>query len=194
VSTTDTSTAEAVTSRRIVLGVFNSPGDAENALNGLREAGVNPEQVSVVARQADETQAVAENTGMGVAGTLYGGITGGIVGWLVGVGALAIPGIGPIVAAGALATTLGGAAIGAAAGGLLGALVDEGVPEEDARGYEESVRQGGIVLMAKAESDQQMLQAQQLFDRHGGVDVRRYGGSDAGGDVRTHGDASSGVF
>ena len=136
------STRGTITGRRTVVGVVDGPNHGEMARTELKTAGFRPKQVSVVARATRETQEMAEKTGMGVAGTgaVLGGITGGIVGWLVGIGALAIPGIGPIVAAGALATTLGGAAVGAAAGGLLGALVDLGIPQEEARGYEERAR------------------------------------------------------
>ena len=130
-STTNTTTTMSHT----VAGVFHSSSDAEKALNALKDAGFSPDQVSVVAKDTGETKTMvehsdmagAETTGAG-AGALLGGITGGIAGWLVGIGALAIPGIGPIVAAGALATTLGGAAVGAVAGGLIGALVGRGHP------------------------------------------------------------------
>jgi len=90
------------------------------------------------------------------------------------IGALAIPGIGPIVAAGALATTLGGAAVGAVAGGLIGALVGAGIPEEDARGYETHVSEGRILVTAQATSAQQAQEARDAFDRYNGADVRAY--------------------
>jgi hypothetical protein len=115
----------------------------------------------------------AETSGA-TAGAFLGGITGGIAGWLIGIGALAIPGIGPIVAAGALATTLGGAAVGAVAGGLIGALVGAGIPEDDAREYETHVGQGRILITAQASSAQQAGQARDAFDRFGGADVRAY--------------------
>ena len=115
----------------------------------------------------------------------FSGITGGIAGWLVGIGALAIPGIGPIVAAGALATTLGGAAIGAVAGGLIGALVGAGIPEDDARSYETHVREGRILITAQAETAQQAQLARDAFDRQGGSDVRAYDRSAATNDMRS---------
>ena len=173
------STTGTTTGRHTVVGVFDGPNHAEMALNELKNAGFRPDQVSVVARENRETQEMVENTGMGGTsagtGAVVGGLTGGIVGWLVGIGALAIPGIGPIVAAGALATALGGAAVGAAAGGLLGALVDLGIPEEEARGYEESVRGGSSLRAVSADSAAQARQAHDLFRRHGGANVRRYG-------------------
>jgi hypothetical protein len=176
---------ETVAGRRTVVGVFDGPNHAEMALTGLKEAGVAPEQVSVVARDDRETRGMVESTGMGggegvAAGAVLGGITGGALGWLVGLGALVIPGVGPIIAAGALATALGGAAIGAAAGGLLGALVDLGVPKEDAEGYEASVREGSILLTVAARDDEQARAASDVFERQGGGSVRAYGGGDDG--------------
>jgi heat induced stress protein YflT len=173
-------TNESLAGRRTIIGVFDGPNHAETALNELRAAGFAPEQISVVAKDTRETTDLVADTGMGggegvATGAVLGGITGGVLGWLVGIGALAIPGIGPIVAAGALATTLGGAAIGAAAGGLLGALVDLGVPEEDARIYESSVRAGSILLTVNALSAEEARRARAIFDRHGGSEVRYYG-------------------
>jgi len=169
------------TTGHTVAGVFNNQSDAQRALNELKSAGFTPEQVSVVAKDTSETKAMVEQSDMGGAettgagtGALLGGLTGGIAGWLVGIGALAIPGIGPIVAAGALATTLGGAAIGAAAGGLIGALVGAGIPEEDARTYETHVKEGRILITAQATDAAQMQGARDAFDRFGGSDVRAY--------------------
>jgi heat induced stress protein YflT len=164
-----------------VVGVFDGPNHAEQALNDLKNAGFSAEQVSVVAKDTGEARTMVEGSDMAGAetkgagtGALLGGIGGGILGWLVGIGALAIPGIGPVVAAGALATTLGGAAVGAVAGGLIGALVGAGVPEEDARGYETHVREGRILLTVAATTGDQAEQARQIFDRYGGADVRAY--------------------
>lgn len=164
---------------RTVIGVFDAPSRAEDALNGLRDAGILPEQVSLVARDQRNADSVAAGAGMGSegasAGAVLGGVTGGILGWLVGIGALVVPGFGPIIAAGALATTLGAAALGAVAGGLIGALVDLGIPEEEALGYEGSVREGGMLLTVHAATDEQAWNARALFERHGGADVRAYG-------------------
>jgi hypothetical protein len=184
-------TGSTTTMSHTVAGVFHNPGDAEKALNALKDAGVSPDQVSVVAKDTRETQSMVDRSDMAgaetsgaTAGAFLGGITGGIAGWLVGVGALAIPGIGPIVAAGALATTLGGAAVGAVAGGLIGALVGAGIPEDDARGYETHVSEGRILITAQASSDQQAREARDAFDRYGGTDVRAYDRSGAANTAR----------
>lgn len=174
-------TGTSGTTGHTVAGVFESQGDAEKALNELKDAGFSPDQVSVVAKDTRETQSMVERSDMAGAetsgaatGALLGGLTGGIAGWLVGIGALAIPGIGPIVAAGALATTLGGAAVGAVAGGLIGALVGAGIPEDDARTYESHVKEGRILITAQAATGQQAEAARDAFDRYGGSDVRAY--------------------
>ena len=191
--------------RRTVVGVFDGPNRAEAALNGLKDAGFTPEQVSVVARDTRESRDLVETTEMGAAetagvttsgvqsgdsvdtteagtktagsatGGVLGGIAGGVLGWLAGFGALTIPGLGPIVAAGVLATTLGGMAAGAVAGGLVGALVGAGIPEDEARGYEVHIRDGRILLAVNAASAEQAVQAWNVFDRHGGANVRAYG-------------------
>ena len=193
---TTTRGTDATAGRRTVVGVFTGPSEAERTLNGLKDAGFTPEQVSVVAKDTQKNRDLVEGSGMQGAettgagtGALLGGIGGGILGWLVGIGALAIPGIGPIVAAGAIATTLGGAAVGAAAGGLIGALAGAGVPEEEARGYEDSVRQGRILLTINAASDEQAERARSIFDQHGGADVRAYG---VGGTTTTGGSTRTG--
>jgi hypothetical protein len=93
-------------------------------------------------------------------------------GLLVGLGALAIPGVGPLIAAGPIATTLLGAGVGAAAGGLLGALVDVGVPEDEANYYAEGVRRGGVLVSVGAE-DAMVDRVINILERHNAVDVQR---------------------
>ena len=176
----DRSRTQNMSAGQTVVGIFDGQNDAEKALNELKDAGFTPDQVSVVAKDTRETKSMVEGSSMGGAetsgigtGALLGGLFGGAAGWLVGIGALAIPGIGPIVAAGALATTLGGAAVGAAAGGLIGALVGAGIPEEDARTYETHVKEGRILITAQAATAEQTQDAHDAFDRYGS-EVRSY--------------------
>jgi uncharacterized membrane protein len=164
--------------RRTVVGVFDGPNHAETALNQLKAAGFSPEQVSVVARDKGEAKEMVESTGMGGGAAtcaVAGGVLGGLGGFLLGISALAIPGIGPIVGSGILLSTLAGAGIGAAAGGLVGALTEHGIPEEDARGYEEHVRKGSILLTVHANSDEQAEEAHRILHTGRGGDVRAYG-------------------
>jgi len=138
-----------------VVGLFRDQPAAERAIQRLTAAGFTQEQIGVAVRDRERQDAITDETGTQAAegaktGAVSGGVVGGVVGLLAGVGALAIPGIGPIIAGGALASTLAGAGIGAAAGGLLGALVGMGIPEEDARHFEQGFKQGGILVTVNA--------------------------------------------
>ncbi len=151
---------------RRAVGLFPTRNAAERAVEELRDAGVDMERVSIVAKDADEvsgvetgldktrteTEEVGNHADDGaLTGALTGGALGGVGGLLVGLGVLAIPGIGPILLAGAeataIATTLAGTAIGAATGGLLGALVGLGIPEERAKVYSDRVSSGDFLVM-----------------------------------------------
>jgi uncharacterized protein (TIGR02271 family) len=138
-----------------VVGLFRDQPAAERAIQRLTAAGFTQQQIGVAVRDRERQDAITDETGTQAAegaktGAVSGGVVGGVVGLLAGVGALAIPGIGPIIAGGALASTLAGAGIGAAAGGLLGALVGMGIPEEDARHFEQGFKQGGILVTVDA--------------------------------------------
>jgi uncharacterized protein (TIGR02271 family) len=140
---------------KTVVGLFASLAAAERGIQGLTAAGFSKQQIGVAVRDKQQQQELTEGTGTQVAegaatGAVGGGVLGGVVGLLAGVGALAIPGIGPIVAGGALASTLAGAGIGAAAGGLIGALAGMGVPEEDARHFERGFQAGGVLVTVEA--------------------------------------------
>jgi uncharacterized membrane protein len=168
--------------RRTVIGIFQQAGQAERALEALRAAGFTANHVSVVAKDTDAVTPLtpATETGMEGAGTgaALGGLTGGVLGWLAGIGVLAIPGLGPIVAAGALALTLGGAALGAVTGGLIGALVDLGVPDEEALGYQATVEQGSLLLTVVTPDDTQAATALAILEQYGGADFCAYGAPD----------------
>ena len=139
-------------------GLFYSRGEAEKAVRELKAAGFDMDRISVVAKDADKvaghdtTKDVGNKADEGAAkGAVTGGVLGGITGLLVGLGTLAIPGVGPILLAGevatALATTAAGAGIGAAAGGLVGALIGLGIPEEKAKIYSDRVSKGSFLVM-----------------------------------------------
>ncbi|MDP8923461.1 MAG: general stress protein, partial [Chloroflexota bacterium] len=160
--------------RDTVVAVFHDRDDAQDAINALRDTGFAPDDISVLARDRDQAGALAKETGTeagtgAATGALAGGLLGGVAGWLVGIGALAIPGIGPIIAAGPIAAALGGAALGAAGGGIIGALTGAGVPEEEARWYDEQFRGGGILITVNARG---------RYDEALSI-MREYGGRDA---------------
>jgi hypothetical protein len=176
---------------KTVVGLFDSPADAQSAVQELLNMGFANSDISLLANDAHGeyagTRAVGASdsaTGEGAAaGAVGGGVLGGGLGLLVGIGALAIPGIGPVLAAGPLAAALGaagastlvGAGVGAAAGGIIGALVGAGIPEEDASFYAEGVRRGGTLVMAKA-SDDMAQRAYDAMHRYGAVDVDKRSG------------------
>ncbi|MDQ3700274.1 MAG: hypothetical protein M3442_05060 [Chloroflexota bacterium] len=168
-----------MTGRKVIAALFTDRADAEKAINALRDGGFRPEDVGVAMRDRTEQGELIEDTGTRAAagagtGALGGGVLGGIVGFLVGVGALAIPGIGPVVAGGMLASAFGlaggtavaGAGIGAAAGGILGALVGMGIPEDEAKHFESGFREGGVLLTVNA--GQRAMEALAILERAGG--------------------------
>ena len=140
--------------------LYDTYDEATRAVQALEAAGVPHADISLVGSAHDraaegtgEAASDATATGAGTGATL-GTLVGGGAGLLAGIGALAIPGVGPIVAAGWLVAALTGAGVGAAAGGLLGSLTGAGVSEEDAHVYAEGVRRGGTMLTARVDEGQ----------------------------------------
>jgi uncharacterized protein (TIGR02271 family) len=154
----DTEARTARVAGATVVGLFADQAEAERGIQALKAAGFSEQQIGVAVRDKRQQEELTEGTGTQAAegattGAVGGGVLGGIVGLLAGVGALVIPGIGPIIAGGALASTLAGAGIGAAAGGLIGALAGMGVPEADARHFERGFQQGGVLVTVQAGGD-----------------------------------------
>lgn len=164
-------------------GTFSNHQQAKLALHELRDSGFNMDQISIIANHVDRNSDMAgakqsehisdldNKSGEGsITGAFSGGAVGGFTGLLVGLGLVAIPAIGPIMLAGAtattLATTLSGGAIGAAAGGLIGALVGLGIPNDRARLYSDRIDQGDYLVMVDG-SEQETLQAEAIFKRYG---------------------------
>jgi hypothetical protein len=160
--------------------MFDDHAEAMEALRDLEGSGFTSDEVSIMAGQKQNTAAgkartgdTEADTGAGTGATL-GTVLGGGAGLLAGLGALAIPGVGPLVAAGWLVAAVTGAGAGAAAGGLLGALVGSGVDEKDAHVYAEGVRRGGTLLSVRAE-EARLQQAEAILARHQTVDISRRG-------------------
>jgi hypothetical protein len=105
------------------------------------------------------------------AGAGTGGVLGGTLGWLVGIGALAIPGLGPFIAAGPILAALSGAAAGAALGGLTGALIGLGIPEYEAKRYEGKVKEGNLLISVHTEDSTERARARQIFEQEGAEDI-----------------------
>jgi hypothetical protein len=140
---------------KTVCRVYDSYGQARAAVDALEKAGVPDSDISIVANKyvsaehadVDEVSGAAKGAGIG-------GAVGGGAGLLAGLGLLAIPGLGPVVAAGWLAATAAGAAAGAATGSIVGALVDAGVNREHADVYSESIRRGGTMVTARVHDEE----------------------------------------
>jgi hypothetical protein len=150
--------------------VYDDHASAESAVRELEAAGFTSDQISLVGRRPDPEGAEQNPEGAATGATL-GGVGGASVGLLTSLGLIAIPGIGPLVAAGVIATTLAGAATGAIAGGVLGALVDYGISKEDAPVYAESLRRGGSLVSVRAE-DTRADDAELILQRHEPVDMK----------------------
>ncbi len=170
----------------MVFGVFSERMHAEDAINELESEGFDPKDISIVMQNKDEADVIHTNTGASVAGSAASGATtgaaiGGLAGLLVGIGAIALPGIGalliggPLAAAlglsGAAASTVSGAATGALAGGLIGALMGLGIPEEDARIYEDSIKSGAILVAVPALPNEHR-EASAILRDHGAQQVK----------------------
>ncbi|MDO9418488.1 general stress protein [Pararhizobium sp.] len=145
---------------KTVTGLFDDYSDASTAVSALEAQGIPSDDISIVSNNADDRYHADSNAADGAgAGAGIGAAVGGVGGLLTGLGIMAIPGVGPVVAAGWLAATAAGAVAGAvaggAAGGLIGALTDSGVPEDHAHVYAEGVRRGGTLVTAKVDDDLQ---------------------------------------
>jgi hypothetical protein len=162
--------ADQDTTGRTVVGMFTNRPDAESAIRELKAAGFGDDRIGVALQDQEEQRDLrdrVETTGREAAGgAAKGAVSGGLVGGLIGLlGSLLIPGVGPIVVGGVLASTLAGAGIGAATGGIIGALVALGVPEADARHFDEGLRSGRTLVTVDAGA--RTAEALVILDRHG---------------------------
>lgn len=166
---------ETTSATRTVVGLFDTMEEANQAALELEQSGISRSNVSVIAaneagKYADYSSGTGE-VGKGVAGGAgAGAAVGGGLGLLTGLTALAIPGFGPVIAAGPIAAALTGAGIGAATGGLIGGLSKAGVSEDDARDYEEAVRRGGVLLTVRT-TKELSDDAADILDDNGAHDI-----------------------
>lgn len=161
---------------RAVYGIYMNREHAEEAIDALRGAGFRAEDVSVLLPENlgskdigyEKHTKAPEKAAVGGAA---GGLAGGVLGWLVGIGALAIPGIGPFIAAGPILGVLAGFGAGSVIGGVAGALIGAGVPEYEAKRYEGRIRSGGALLSVHCESDVWAGRAKEMLRHTGAEDV-----------------------
>jgi len=163
-----------------VFGIFPDQLTAEDAVDSLREAGFRSTDISVLFPDNQGTKEFAHEKHTkapegAVAGGGSGMVIGGALGWLAGIGALAIPGIGPFVAAGPIMGMLGGIGVGGAIGGVAGALIGLGIPEYEAKRYEGRIRRGGILLSVHCDSKEWASRAKSILHTSGAEDVSSTG-------------------
>jgi hypothetical protein len=167
----------------------SSQQQAEDIVDELKGAGFSSNDISVLMQDRRGTREFAtENATKAPEGATTGGVAGmGIgagLGWLVGIGSLAIPGLGPFIAAGPIMAALGGAAVGGATGGIVGALIGMGIPEVEAKHYDERVREGRTLITVHTEDMAERDRARAIFERHGADDIATGTGAGIGGGTR----------
>jgi hypothetical protein len=159
-----------------VYGIYSSREHAEEAIDSMRAAGFRAEDISVMLPDnlgskdfGHERHSKAPEGA--TAGAATAGILGGALGWLIGAGALAIPGVGPLIAAGPLMAALAGVGAGTVIGGLTGALVGLGIPEYEAKRYEGRIRSGGVLLSVHCTDDHWINRAKEMLRHTGAEDI-----------------------
>ena len=175
-----------------VFGIYHTVKQAERTVDDLRAAGFSNDDISVLLpdMQSSKDFAHEKNTKAPegtTAGVTAGGAIGGTLGLLAGIGALAIPGVGPLIAAGPIMSALAGLGVGGAVGGLVGALVGMGIPEYEAKRFEGRIKDGGVLLSVHCDTSDEITRAKELLKHTGGQDVSSSG--EAGADypaVTTH--------
>ena len=166
--------------RTTVLGIYPTRSGAEAGLQALKEAGFRNADVSVLFPEDLGTKEVGTETSTkapeaAAAGAGTGAVIGGALAWLAGIGALAIPGAGPFIAAGPLVAALAGATAGGTLGVIAGALVGLGITEGEAKRYEGHLRSGGILLSVHCDSTNSAVMAQEVLRRTGAQDISPIG-------------------
>ena len=156
--------------------IATSEGQVLQIVDSLKDAGFYTDDISVLFPDKESTHQFAHEThtkapeGAAV-GATTGGVLGGGLGLLAGIGALAIPGVGPLIAAGPLLAALSGAAAGATVGGIAGALIGMGIPEVEAKRYENRVADGNILISVVANTGDEVHRAKDILDRAGAQDI-----------------------
>jgi hypothetical protein len=183
-----------------VFGIYATPGTAEAAVDHLVAKGFTNAAISVLLPDDESTRAFAHEKSTKApegtaAGATTGGIIGGTLGLLTGLGMLAIPGVGPIIAAGPIVAALAGVGAGGAVGGIVGALVGMGIPEYEAKRYEGAVKGGGTLLSVHCDTSEQIDVAKQALKETGARDISSAGeaaSNDTSGARGTYGNIADG--
>lgn len=161
---------------KAVFGIYSTRAGAEASIDRLRAAGFRATDISVLlpenlGNKDIAVQGATKAPEGATAGGVSGATLGGVLGWLAGIGTLAIPGIGPLIAAGPIVGTLAGLGAGGAAGALVGALAGYGIPEYEAKRYEGRVRKGGILISVHSDDSDWTSKAKTILEETGAEDV-----------------------
>src|ERR1700759_2116787 len=165
-------------------GIYPTRASLESGVDALKQANFRNADISVLFPDNEGSKEFAheKNTKApegATTGATTGGLLGGGLGWLVGIGGLAIPGVGPFIAAGPIVAALAGAGVGGALGGLTGALVGSGIPEYEAKRYEGRIKEGGTLLSVHCDSSDWVKKAKDLLKETGAEDVASSGEASA---------------
>jgi len=163
-----------------VFGIYPTYGAVDGAVESLRASGFRSTDISVLFPENIGTKDFAMEKGTkapegATTGVGTGAILGGALGWLAGIGALAIPGLGPFIAAGPIMAALAGAGVGGAVGGIAGALIGMGIPEYEAKRYEGRVKNGGILLSVHSDNSDWTTRAKKILEQTGAEDIASTG-------------------
>jgi hypothetical protein len=165
---------------KVVLGIYKTRLEVERCVDALKIDGFSTTDISILMPEASGSQNFAHTKGTkapegAATGAGTGAVVGGTIGLLAGIGALAITGIGPFIAAGPIMAALAGAGVGGTIGGIGGALMGLGIPEYEAKRYEGYVKDGGILLSVHAASSDEVTKAKKCLERHGAKDISSTG-------------------
>jgi len=161
---------------KAVFGIYSTQSSMENAVGMLKAENFSNSDVAVLYPESMSSHDLGTEKSTkapegATAGAGSGAVLGGVLGWLVGIGSLAIPGVGPFIAAGPIVAALAGAGVGGAVGGVTGALVGMGIPEYEAKRYEGRLAKGGILLSVHCDTSEEIDRAKKILERTGAEDV-----------------------
>lgn len=175
-----------ITKKKAVIGSFTHRIDAENVLSELRHAGYRHSDISVLMKHEHSPEGISDTTTTGI---ITGSTIGALAGLVAGIASITVPGVGPVLAVGPLATALGltgvGAATGALTGGVISALIDIGLSEDEAQSYEKIIHQGGVVI-AVLSGPGESTDLKQLFKDNNATDTHNITHNDLDNLTHTH--------
>jgi len=176
---------------QVVFGIYSTRAGIESAVDALKAADFRNTDISVLMPEKESTKEFAHEKHTkapegAATGAGSGIVIGGALGWLAGIGALAIPGVGPFIVAGPLMAALAGAGVGGAVGGVTGALIGMGIPEYEAKRYEGRINKGGMLLSVHSDNSEWVTRAKEILKSTGAEDISSTGEAKAEDKVPHH--------